>query len=125
MTENTDMIPVPRELVEYAASQLRGAHDDAGDRLKALLPPKPVPRLVLVDLNSPDVLHTQAMWAAVNPLEAQGKDGGLGALLERIDATPNVLAVIDQQLTAWWAESATGMDELRRRIRIALEGATQ
>ncbi|TDW69156.1 hypothetical protein EDF51_106140 [Curtobacterium sp. PhB25] len=121
----TDTTPTPNDLLaRIAAASAAGKVEELRSLVGQLpAPPKPEPRLVLVDLNNSDVLHTQAMWVAVNQLEMQGEARGLGALMARIDASPDVMAVIEQAL--YQEPLAQTRADVLARIRAALEGATQ
>jgi hypothetical protein len=111
LTDTTDMIPVPRELVEYAASQLRGVHDDAGDQLHALLPPPPSPRLRVVNLDKSESMIIGADRLYVDASDAQ-----------------DPMIAIEQEVREVFGPmydlGSTGRDVLLARIRAALEGAT-
>ena len=124
MTENTTT-PVPSDLLaRIAAASSAGKVEDLRG-LVAELPAPPAPRLVLINLDAPDALHTSRMWPPVNHLEELGRAGGLGALLSRIDHAPDFMAVIEEQITEWWSESDTNAADLVVRLRNALTAAVQ
>lgn len=109
-----DTTPTPNDLLtRIAAASAAGKVEELRD-LVGLLPSPPRPRLRVVSLDQP------MDWMTHN-----GGYVNVPQTVSSIEALPDPMAVIDEQLTEWWTESDTGIDALRRRLRAALEGATQ
>lgn len=117
-----DTTPTPNELLTRIAEASRaGRVEELRDIVNELPVPTPKPStLRIIDISQCTLtIDRVGFMRTTRTAEFPAE------YIDRIAAQPDPMTVIDDQLTEWWREADTGIDQLRHRIRAALEGAAQ